>query len=339
MPAIVSEAAARCGVNYWHKANQWDRDEIPRDVLKNREAHYCQVTVDRVGGNNETGRIDEESHVSYVREALKQTGLRYFDDMQFHFGYHNVAEVRENRGVIRAFERLKKEGLVKHLCLSQHGYAGNSRVPRGEEAAQILTAIMEDGIYEHAQPMYSYGADPELEKFLEAARQKGFGIIAMKTTRGIGRMKDDRAFMNALPKGTTPHNALTRWLTTSARIDAAIIRVSNLGEFVDTFSGAGKSLRAGDAQLLNLMAARANQTACRLCTKCQPHCAQQVPIAEILRFERYALDYKEVNLARKLYAGLDRQADACKACGNCVAHCPIKLAIPEKLAAVHTLLA
>lgn len=337
-PPLV-EAAVRCGINFWHKSNGWAKTGVPPAILKNREAHYCQVSVDRVGGNHETGRIDEEEHYAFVKQALEETKLRYFDDMQFHFGYHNRAELKNDRGFIRAFERLKKEGLVKHLCLSQHGYAGNARVPGGESAAEILTAVVEDGLYEHAQFMYSYGEDPAVDNFLELARKKGFGTTAMKTSRGIGRMKEDAEFMSRFPAGTTPHNALARWLTTQTKIDLAVIRVQNLDQFTDTFSGAGRGLRAADARAIDLMTARADATACRLCTECQPYCPQHVPIAEILRFERYALDDGDLRKARELYAGLDRRADACLSCGTCMARCPQRLRIPEKLAAAHALLA
>jgi predicted aldo/keto reductase-like oxidoreductase len=338
LAAAPTEAAILCGVNYWHKSNAWTRDGAPEAIRKNREAHYCQVTVDRIGGNHEAGRIDEESHYGFVTDAVQKTRLGYFDDMQFHYGYHNTAEIKQDRGVVRAFERLKKEGLVKHLCLSQHGYAGNARVPGGESAAEILTALVEDGLYEHAQFIYSYGDDPAMNAFLALARKKGFGTTAMKTARGLGRMRQDKAFMDALPPGTAPHNALVRWLTGASLLDSAVIRVRNLDEFAETFSGAGKSLRPEDAAAIGMMTARADATACRLCTECQPYCPRQVPIAEILRFERYALDDGSMETAVRLYAGLDRRADACAACGSCLSHCPQALPIPDKLAAVHTLL-
>jgi predicted aldo/keto reductase-like oxidoreductase len=338
LAAAPAEAAILCGVNYWHKANIWARGGVPAAILKDRDAHYCQVTVDRIGGNHDVGRIDESSHYDFVKDILKRTGLRYFDDMQLHFGYHNRKEVRTERGFVRAFERLKKEGLVRHLCLSQHGYAGNPRVPGGESAADVLTGVLEDGIHEHAQIVYSYGHDPETNAFLSVAREKGFGTIAMKTARGLGRMTQDKAFMESLPQGTAPHHALARWLTMETDLTAAVIRVRNLEEFVETYSGAGRRLRDGDFRAIAMMTARADTTACRLCTACQPHCPQHVPIAEILRFERYALDDGDRRKARTLYQGLESRADACAGCGTCLAHCPQGLDIPDKLAAAHSLL-
>jgi hypothetical protein len=332
------EAGIRCGINFWHKADEWNRRNVPQAIVKNRDAHYCQVCVDRVRGNHETGVIDEEAHYNFVKQMLDRTGLRYFDDMQFHFGYHSVAELKSNRGFVRAFERLKKEGLVRHLCHSQHSYSGNARVPGGQSAVEILTAVAEDGVYEHAQFFYSYGDDPALDQFLSLARRKGFGTIAMKTTRGAGRMRADREFMRQFPAGTTPHHALARWLTTRTQLDAAVIEINSLSQFVDTYSGAGKALRAADEQALERMLAYANREVCRLCNECMAHCKEGIPIADILRYERYARDYGEGYRARRLYAQLDKQADACLACGTCLPHCPQGLAIPDKLAGAHKIL-
>ena len=144
--------------------------------------------------------------------------------------------------------------------------------------------------------------------------------------------------MDKLPEGTSPHHALVRWLTTKAKLDAVVMRVRNLDEFVDSFSGAGKELRAQDTRAMEMMTAQADRTACRLCTVCQPHCPQQVPIAEILRFERYALDDHDWHKARTLYAELPRKGDACINCKTCVQYCPQNLEIPEKIARLHNLL-
>jgi predicted aldo/keto reductase-like oxidoreductase len=338
LDSAPTEAGILCGMNYWHKANRWMKSGTPESILKNRDAHYCQVTVDRVGGSHYTGHFDEEEHYAYVKEALKLTGLGYFDDMQLHYGYHNTEELKKDRAFVRAFERLKKEGLVKHLCLSQHSYAGNSRVPKGQSDAEVLTAVVEDGIFEHAQFIYSYGSEPELDRFMEFASKKGFGTIAMKTARGIGRMKQDQEFMNKLPAGISPHNALARWLTTATMLNAAVIRVRDLDEFVETYSGAGKRLTARDKKAIEMMTAQANRTACRLCSKCQPHCPQQVPITEIFRFERYAMDDNDWNKARTLYAELPRKGDLCANCGTCIQYCPLDFNIPEKIARVHAIL-
>jgi predicted aldo/keto reductase-like oxidoreductase len=334
-PAV--EAGIQCGVNYWHKSDKWDKASVPQAILKNRDAHYCEVCCDRVHGNHETGVIDEEAHYQYVKESLARTGLGYFDDMMFHFGYHTVAEI-QNRGLIRAYDRLKKEGLVRHLCLSQHSYQGNSKVKDGEPNYEILTAVMNDGLFEHAQFFFTYGDNQGINDFVSKAKTKGFGTTAIKTTGGAGRMKDDREFMKSFPADTTPHQALARWLTTQTALSCAVIQINSLEQFVDTYSGAGKSLRAADSRAIEMMSAYTDREVCRLCNDCMTRCEKGLPIAEILRYERYARDYHEVERARGLYARLALDAGECSSCGACVPHCAQGLKIPEKLRQTHQLL-
>ena len=337
-PAV--EAGIQCGVNYWHKSDEWNRwhtESVPQSILKNRDGHYCEVCCDRVRGNHETGEIDEEEHYRFVKDALARTGLGYFDDMMFHFGYHNVAEI-QNRGLVRAYDRLKKEGLVRHLCLSQHSYQGNSKVKGGEPNYEILTAVMNDGLFEHAQFPFTYGDNQAINAFVSKAKTKTFGTVAMKTTGGAGRMTNDPEFMKGFPAGTTPHQALARWLTTQTPLSCAVIQINSLDQFVDTCGGAGKSFRAADSRAIELMSLFADREVCRLCNDCMTRCEKGLPIAEILRYERYARDYHELERARALYARLAPDASECSSCDACLTHCSQGLKIPEKLRQAHRIL-
>jgi predicted aldo/keto reductase-like oxidoreductase len=144
--------------------------------------------------------------------------------------------------------------------------------------------------------------------------------------------------MSKFPEGTTPHHALARWLTTSTDLSTAVIQINSLDQFVDTYSGAGKPLRAADARAIEMMTAYADREVCRLCNDCMSHCAQGVAIADILRYERYATDYGDRERARRLYAQLDKKGDACQVCGTCLTDCRQGLEIPAKLADAHRLL-
>ena len=37
--ADAVEAGVRCGINFWHKADEWNRSSVPQAILKNRDAH------------------------------------------------------------------------------------------------------------------------------------------------------------------------------------------------------------------------------------------------------------------------------------------------------------
>lgn len=75
--------------------------------------------------------------------------------MRFHVGHHNTGEIKKQKVVCPSFRGLKKVGLAKHLWLSQHGYAENSKLSGGKNAREVWTAVIEEGLYEYAQFTYS----------------------------------------------------------------------------------------------------------------------------------------------------------------------------------------
>jgi hypothetical protein len=122
-PAEVISRAVAAGVKYWHKAQKWSAASMPRALKRQpRESYYLEAVVDRVDGDHMHGRIDEEQHYQFVKKCVRNSGVGYYDVFKFHFGYHSIDEAKKNLGMVRAFERLKKEGLVKHLAISQHHY-------------------------------------------------------------------------------------------------------------------------------------------------------------------------------------------------------------------------
>ena len=68
------------------------------------------------------------------------------------------------------------------------------------------------------------------------------------------------------------------------------------------------------------------------------HCPEHIAIADILRYERYALDYHELSRARAEYKTLTKDGTACIACGDCLPACKADINIVAKLKEVHRLL-
>jgi len=228
--ADVIPLAVNAGVNYWHKAHRWTKDTMP-DAIKSqpRESYYLEVVVDRVGGDHNKGRIDEEQHYQFVKQCVEKSGLGYYDVFKFHFGYHSLDEAKNDLGMVRAYERLKKEGLVKHLAISQHHYNNIG----GDMAYDIVSWLIDNSPYEAAQFFYTYGDKKEIEDVLALAKKKDFGAIAMKTMGGVGRASDDKKFqaMLAEPRfnGSKPGAAMVKWLMSNPNLTAAVDAVTRNG--------------------------------------------------------------------------------------------------------------
>jgi uncharacterized protein len=332
--------AVSAGVNYWHKAQVWRAETLP-PAIKNlpRESYYLECVVDRVNGNHERGKIDEEQHYQFVKTRLKEAGVGYYDVFKFHFGYHSVEDAKQNPGMVRAFERLKKEGLVKHLAISQHHYNNIG----GEMAWEIMHYLADNRPYEATQFFHTYGDRKEVQEWIEVAKKKDVGTIAMKTMGGVGRAAQDQKFKKLLadPKfhGSTPAAAMVKWLQSNESLTAAVIETKNFDQFRENV-GAAVTLAMGpqDHAALSLLSTYNKGLTCLLCAQCVSSCPEHIGVADIFRYERYARDYHDLDRARREYAALTRNGTSCVGCGECLPTCTQEIDIPAKLKDVHRLL-
>ena len=339
-PKELVPRAVSAGVNYWHKAQAWSADTLP-PALKGlpRESYHLECVVDRVGGDHMHGRIEEEQHYQFVKSRVKDAGVGYYDVFKFHFGYHSVEEAKQNPGMVRAYERLKKEGLVKHLAISQHHYPTIG----GDMAWEILAYLADNRPYEATQFFYTYGDRKEVEEWIDVAKKKDIGTIAMKTMGGVGRAAHDEKFQKLLadPKyqGSTPAAAMVKWLKSNPNLTATVIAIRNFDQFKENV-GAAASLAMGpqDQAALSLLAGYNKGLTCLLCAQCVSSCPEHIGISDIFRYERYARDYHEFDRARSEYAALTRNGTSCVGCGDCLPSCSQGIDIASKLKDVHKML-
>ncbi len=339
-PKELIPRAVNAGVNYWHKAQAWNADTLPPALKKlPREAYYLECVVDRVNGDHTRGKIDEERHYEFVKDRLKKSGVGYYDVFKFHFGYHSIEEAKQNSGMVRAFERLKKEGLVKHLAISQHHYNSIG----GDMAWEIMHYLADNRPYEATQFFHTYGDRKEVAEWIETAKKKDIGTIAMKTMGGVGRAANDEKFKKLLadPKfqGSTPASAMVKWLRSNENLTAAVIANKNFDQFREnTLAAASLAMKPQDHAALGLLAGHNKGLTCLLCAECVSVCPEHIAIADIFRYERYARDYYDVDRARKEYASLTRNGTTCVGCGDCLPTCSQEIDISAKLKDVHRLL-
>ncbi len=332
--------AVKAGVNYWHKAHIWNANTLP-PALKTlpRESYYLECVVDRVNGDHTRGKIDEEQHYQFVKKRLKDAGVGYYDVFKFHFGYHSIEEAKQNPGMVRAFERLKKEGLVKHLAISQHHYNSIN----GDMAWEILTYLADHQPFEATQFFYTYNDRKEVGEWIDLAKKKDIATIAMKSMGGVGRAASDTKFQKLLadPKyqGTSPASAMVKWLKSNPNLTGAVIAIKNFDQFQENVGAAASlAMAPQDHAMLALLSDYNKGLTCLLCAQCVAACPEHLAISDVFRYERYAYDYHELHRARSEYSTLAKNATSCVGCGDCLPTCPQEIDIVAKLKDVHDLL-
>jgi predicted aldo/keto reductase-like oxidoreductase len=214
--------------------------------------------------------------------------------------------------MVRAFERLKKEGLVKHLAISQHHDNSIGR----DMAWEILDYLADHQPYHATQFFYTYGDHKEVQEWIDAAKKKDIATVAMKTMGSVGRAAQDEKFKRLLadPKyqGSTPGAAMVKWLKSNQNLAAAVIATSNFDQIRENV-GAAASLAMGpqDHAALGLLSGYNKGLTYLLCAKCVSSCPEHIGISDICRYERYARDYHDLDQARREYAALTWEGTSC----------------------------
>jgi predicted aldo/keto reductase-like oxidoreductase len=239
-------------------------------------------------------------------------------DVYFNHAVDDVARMQNPEW--REFTDLaKRRGKIRFRGMSGHG----------EELVKCIDYAVDNDLVDVVLAAYSFAQDPKfadrlrhtvhwaaiqpkIPRALQKAEQKDVGVLAMKTLMG-GRMNDLRPFER--PGGTFSQAAL-RWVLSTPHVDALLISMTAREE-IDEFLGASGSTKLSSRDL-DLLAAYAEA---RVGNYCLPGCAacaesRPVPIAEVLRTRVYAVDYRDMILARDEYAMLAVKAGACLSCSG-----------------------
>ena len=132
---------------------------------------------------------------------------------------------------------------------------------------------------------------------------------------------------------------MVKWLMANPNLTAAVIATSNFDMLQENLAAArAGTMSSNDRHSLDLLAGYNKGLTCLLCADCVTHCPEHIAIADILRYERYALDYHDLSRARAEYKTLTKDGTACIACGDCMPACKADINILAKLKEVHNLL-
>jgi predicted aldo/keto reductase-like oxidoreductase len=243
-------------------------------------------------------------------------------------------------------ERAKEQGKIRFSGVSGHGgrLAECLEYAIDRDLADVILVAHNFGqdpsFYERFTAKLDFVAvQPELPRLLARAKEKGVGVVAMKTLRGA-RLNDMRPYEGG---GATFAQAAFRWVLSGPHVDALVVTMRSR-EMVDEYLGASgyAAPRGEDIALLTRYEALNGSTQCRYgCDACASSCIAGVPIADVLRARMYARDYGDLELGRRDYAKLGGGAAPCIGCGirSCAGACPHGVAIEELVAPAHRLLA
>jgi len=263
-----------------------------------------------------------------IETSLERLGLDYIDF--YHFWCiitMEEYELRKTKGVLKEFEKLKDEGLIKHISVSTH--------VTGKDVALILNDYPFDGILLG----YSVMNFPYREEGIQAAAKLNKGVVVMNPLGGgmIPQNPDRFDFVKTQPDENVTEAAL-KFLINDDRITVSLVGFTT-NDHLEQAIKAVDEFKPIPKQKIDQIKTDINQSLNELCTSCGycDDCPQEIPIPKLMDiYNHFKLGETEQEIMNRIrwHWGLELEenyADKCTQCGECEAKCTQKLPICQAI--------
>ncbi len=270
----------------------------------------------------------KKDYIESVEGSLSRMKTDYLDFCFVHaIGEQSKSKDREmkrllSREMLSAAEDLKKAGKIRFLAVSSHG---------PDNMEELLFAAVRSGHFDMIMAAFNFMKFPRIPDILKAAKEKGVGVVAMKTLAGAKDMDFDS-------KGEEFAPAALKWVLHHPEVNGLVITIKGVSDLDLYLKASGEKYTASDKRILDLYARRYGKEYCRTgCNLCEAGCPVGVQIATSLRYQMYFKDYGMERRAMESYARLARNAASCLDCVEefCKGACPYGLPIRALLRDTH----
>lgn len=330
------------GVNYIDTAESYTNgasETVIGNALKGRRRDDVYIaTKASVGANDSATSIMER-----LDGSLRRLQTDYVD-VFFNHAVNDIERLK-NPEWFEFVEQAKRQGKIRFTGMSGHGGylidCVNYAVDQDMFDVMLLAHNFgeDPAFYEQFTRAFDFVANQKgLPKAMQRAKEKDVGIVAMKVLRGA-KLNDMRPFEKG---GHTYAQAAFKWALRMDTTDAAVISMTS-ADLIDEFLGASgqREITQYDYELLEQYARLTDMTYCRqACNDCEGSCPFDVPISDVLRTRMYAVDYQDIDFAKREYAELGAAASPCLNCDGspCKDACTHGLNIAKLCGPTHVML-
>lgn len=335
---ILRQAIER-GINYIDSSHSYMNGNCERQIGK----LFKEIGRDKLHVGTKfhlSGNWNEKSIINTVNGSLKRLNTDYLDVLLIH-GAENEDHLMDER-VVRAFEKLKKEGKYRFRGLSCHS-----------NHHKVVTKAVSCGYYDMVQlglnvfdiqetdkdveTYDDYLGQSGIRRLISLAQSKDVGIIAMKTLRVGGRRQNLEKYKTG---STSIYQAMLKWVLENKNLTSAVIEMLTYTQLEEDLAVIGNPLSTDERQTLFRYVAENSKDYCHMCGMCKNNCPNLIETASILRYLTYYENHNKPGAARQAYArlGKNQNATACQDCGECEKVCPYRVSIRKRIRQAHSLL-
>jgi hypothetical protein len=268
------------------------------------------------------------SVIAAVEGSLRRLGTDYLDLCHIHAC--NSLDRLMAPNIHEAFDRLKQAGKVRFLGVSSHT----------PDLETVMAHAADSGRFDVIMVAYNFKNWPDLTNIFRRARERGVGVVAMKTLKGARHTQ--LAEFTPTERESFAQAAF-KWVLSNGDVSGLVVSMSRHEQIDEYLYASGQPVTTADVALLEKYDRLVARDYCRPgCGECLDACPYGVPVDDVLRYAMYAESYGREREAARLYAQLDlgRRADHCAGCSApCARACPFELPVREKMTRAHRLLA
>ncbi len=331
-PSMVVRAVDR-GINYFDTAPDYGPSEkyigqAMKSIQRDKIIITSKFCTPFSYPSHLTSGKKKKDYIKAVEGSLSRMKTDYMDFCFVHaIGEQSSSKEKETKRLLdnemlSAFDDLKKAGKVRFLGVSSHG-------PNNME--DLLLEAVRSGRFDMIMPSFNFMKFPKIPDVLKEAREKGVGVIAMKTLAGA---RDSGIEDN----GKAYAHAAFKWVLNHPEINGLVITMKTVSDLDLYLSASGQKLTSADKRTLERYAKQFGKEYCRTgCGQCEDSCRDGVAIATTLRYQMYFRDYGTEKKAMESYANLDAKADKCSSCETrtCDSSCSYGLPVSTLLREAH----
>jgi len=292
----VASYALDRGVNLIHMSTTYNHGKAVREL---KEA---------LKGKRQRVYIALKDTFDRIDDVLSILGTDTIDILMFN--RHSEEKVSDPK-IRDMFESLKNQGKVRLAGLTSH-----------DQVKACVARAVRDGFFHVLQPVLNQPALEAMDLDLRGAMDKGMGVMAMKSMKGMEGREMQVAYLKKLLK----HPAVT-----------TVNKSFPDFESLDLYIRSVREVLTGAEDFSLYQYAQLNRSRnCMMCGECEKVCPQGLWISTILRSKTYYHDQlgdRETALSAMAEASFSRaQLEGCRGCARCERACPNGIRITEMLA-------
>jgi hypothetical protein len=314
-PTVI-ERALDLGVNFFDTARVYQGGNNERMVGAALGARRKDVLL-----CTKTPKGSKAEALSDLETSLKELGTDHVDIWHLH-GKSSAEQISDE--LMEAQQIARQQGKMRFAGVSTHG----------GHAAVFKTVLANKKHFDVILTSYNFAMDSEMETLVREAREAGIAIVGMKVMAGGFRRRKpgDKIYDTLSRAGAMP--AALRWVLKDPHVDTTIPSMTDREQLEENHAAALAPFVESDAELLAAQYEYIRTVYCRACGRCDGRCAQDLPVADILRHMSYAEGYGDFRLARESYHELPEKVvnASCRACPVCTVDCPFGVKVAERVA-------